>query len=77
MRIAGIANLLMALVWVPIAVFEPYEGDGLVGFFRIFNAVVFSAFTVVWIALEVVRYRARKKNGQHQTISPTGARAAP
>jgi hypothetical protein len=76
-RIAGIMNLVMALVWVPIAIFEPYEGDGLVGFFHVFNAVLFSTITVIWISLEAVQYRARRKNGQHQAISPTDEGATP
>ncbi|MFD3685741.1 hypothetical protein ACFWTE_13105 [Nocardiopsis sp. NPDC058631] len=75
MRIAGIANLVMALIWVPLAITMPYQDEGLVGFFRVFNAVIFSAFTVIWIALEAVRY-FRKPNS-HQATSPTEEEPAP
>ncbi|WP_444961685.1 hypothetical protein [Nocardiopsis sp. M1B1] len=77
MRIVGIANLVMALVWVPIAIFAPYEGDGLVRHAQVFNAVASSAVTVVWIALEAARYRAQKRSSQHQVGSPPEEKASP
>lgn len=77
MRIVGVANLVMALVWVPIAVFAPYEGDGLVRQAQIFNAVIFSTFTVIWARHELVAYRARNRNGRHQAPSSVAEEAVP
>lgn len=68
MRVVGVMNLVMALVWVPLAVLEPYEVGGTGGFFRIFNAVVFSVATVGWAVEEAVRYRGR--GGRDRRRSP-------
>ena len=77
MRTVGVFHLMMALVWVPIAVFAPYESDGLVRHFQIFNAVIFSAFTAIWAIQELGTYRARKRNGRHQASSPIEEEAVP
>ena len=77
MRIVGFFNLVMALVWVPVAIFAPYEGEGLVRHIQIFNAVIFSMFTAIWAAQEFGTYQARKRNGRHQASSPVIEEAAP
>ncbi len=77
MRIVGVFNLVMALVWVPAAIFAPHEGDGLVRHVQIFNAVIFSMFTVVWARHELVAYRARNRSGRHQAPSSVTEESVP
>ncbi len=66
-RVVGVMNLVMALVWVPLAVLEPYEVSDTGGFFRVFNAVVFSVATVGWIVEEAVRYHGRRRGGRRRS----------
>ncbi len=68
LRSAGVLNLTWALVSVFVVATSDQSG-GLVDFFRVFNAVLFSALTVIWIALELVQYRARKRSRRHEGTS--------
>ncbi len=78
MRIVGVFNLVMALVWVPVAIFAPHEGDGLVRHAQIFNAVIFSMFTAIWAAQEFGTYQAEEERSasgflsRHRGSGPVG-----